>query len=209
MSINTSYGLYECLQRLGFNVKIQGEVLNLRISLDVKCEDPKIAAFVLKVPVVLSITDGVLEIDAGIYKLGDIDDHLREEFFITCLDLNSRIKPFAVALLSGTDDSAVVDEDEWPLILTTAFLVNDLSEEGVSYFMTTLESSLITCSRYLSFTSRDNLEDEDFKAVEVTDVVVTGEAVDEITGLGIVGPGNVDYEPSLTISNDNYDDGGA
>lgn len=76
-------------------------------------------------------------------KLGQVgDDHLTR-FAIAALDANSRISPFAYALLTETDNPDLEDEAEWPVVLTHSIPIGDLAREELESAMSSLVAALL------------------------------------------------------------------
>lgn len=85
-----------------------------------------------------------LVINCQVATLGDIPDKNVAEFAIACLDANSRIRPFAFATLTATDNPALDNPDKWPIVLTDSVPLGDLSDTELQAAMDNLWAALVS-----------------------------------------------------------------
>ncbi len=76
---------------------------------------------------VLNICDEDLVITCQVAKLGDLNEDSVAAAAIAALDANTRVRPYAYALISDADDVDLDDETQWPLVLTDSMPLGDLS----------------------------------------------------------------------------------
>ena len=82
-------------------------------------------------------------------RLGEVGKHLTK-FCVAALDANSRIAPFAYALLTDSDDPSLDDEKMWPVVLTHAVPLGDLSSSEMESAMRSLVGALLDSRSVLS-----------------------------------------------------------
>ncbi|VGO16489.1 hypothetical protein PDESU_05080 [Pontiella desulfatans] len=81
--------------------------------------------------------------------LGDIEEDLSAQFMLAALDANTAIRPFAFAVISDTDDPALAEPEQWPVVLTSSIPVGDLSEGELCVAMDGLWSALTAAAPVL------------------------------------------------------------
>ena len=90
-----------------------------------------------------------LEITCKIATLGYVLESKHEEFAMACLDLNSRILPYAVALLSDVDDDSLSGPEHWPIVLIDSIPLGDLSIDELSKEMDGLCQAILSSKQVL------------------------------------------------------------
>lgn len=115
--INGSSDVRTVVEELGFGID-QTSDISFVVKLGVK-DHPLLA--------IITVLDGELSIDCKLATLGEIGEDRISEFCLAALDLNSRIRPYAFALISDSDDPSLGDPSEWPVVLTNSVPIGDLS----------------------------------------------------------------------------------
>jgi hypothetical protein len=94
-------------------------------------------------PTVLTLDgEGSLVTTCRVARLGDVTD--LEKFLFLALDLNTRILPYAVGLLTEADGQEG-DEDDWPIVLCNSVPLGDLCADELAASMNGLFRALVTC----------------------------------------------------------------
>jgi len=97
-----------------------------------------------KVPAVLTVNaKNQLDITCQLATLGEIGEERAAEFAFGALDANTRIKPYAFALISGEDDASLENQEDWPVVLTDTVPLGDLSKEELDSAVTSLRAALL------------------------------------------------------------------
>jgi len=97
-------------------------------------------------PVVLTseTEDTHLIINCQVLKAGQIKEESFGEVCAMLLDMNTRINPFAYALITDQDDENQSNEAEWPIVLTDRIPFIDLSIDELNDSMESLRTALVT-----------------------------------------------------------------
>lgn len=85
-----------------------------------------------------------LIIACQVMKAGEVSEENFGEFCAMLLDLNSRLNPYAFALITDNDDEAQTDEGAWPVILTDRVPFVDFSLSELEDAISSLRSALVT-----------------------------------------------------------------
>ncbi len=72
-----------------------------------------------------------------------IAEDMREDFFLSLLDMNSQTLPFAFSVLTNIDGEGD-DRYEWPVVLIDSIPVGDISEDELLASMRSLSAALLT-----------------------------------------------------------------
>jgi hypothetical protein len=89
------------------------------------------------------------QITCLVTKLGQIDEDNLTHFAIAALDANSRIVPFAFALLTEATSTKANKVEDWPVVLVHAIPVGDLSRGELDSAMKSLVAALIASANVL------------------------------------------------------------
>ena len=130
-NINDVRTIAEVLSELGYEVVEGDNIVSTRIGGEEN-------AF----PVVLTISGDQLKIDCQVAKSGQIVESKAADFAWAALDANTRIVPFALGILTSSDDPSHDNEDEWPIVLTDTIPLGDLSRSELEYAMDGLEKAI-------------------------------------------------------------------
>src|SRR5262245_42008580 len=95
------------------------------------------------------------QITCRVAKMGDVPEDKLAAFALAALDANNRISPFAYALITDTDDPALDDENQWPLVLVAAFPIGDFSVRELSSAMQRLLAALLDARNVLEMIQHD------------------------------------------------------
>ena len=141
-NINTLEQVADILETLGYEVELHAHSVLTKIG---GSENPFFA--------VLTIAEASKEliITCQLATLGDINENEDGllKFTISALDVNTSIRPFAFAIISDTDDSALDNEQQWPIVLTDSLPLGDLSERELEAGMRSLLAALAASSDVL------------------------------------------------------------
>jgi hypothetical protein len=98
-------------------------------------------------PCVILMDDTNLTISCEISTWGQmtsrISDEMKEDFFLSLLDMNSQTLPYAFSVLTDIDGEGE-DKSEWPVVLIDSMPVGDISEEELLASMRSLGAALLT-----------------------------------------------------------------
>ncbi len=83
-----------------------------------------------------------LSITCQLAVLGDVLDDRELEFTVACLDANTRVRPYAFAVITASDNPELDDPDEWPVVLTDSLPLGDLSPAELISSMDSLWAAL-------------------------------------------------------------------
>ena len=132
MSLSTLPEVAEALTALGYEAQITPDAVHAAVG---GAESP--------FPTVLTVDDGgSLAITCRLARLGDVAD--LERFLFVALDLNTRILPYAVGILTEADGQEG-SEDDWPLVLCNSVPLGDLSAGELAAAMDSLLQALVSC----------------------------------------------------------------
>lgn len=137
MSINTIAEVAETLEKLGYEVKLSDSAVMT-----------KVGGADMPFPTVITRNDADgLVITCRLALLKDVKE--LDKFMITALDANTRTLPYAIGLLTGSDNPELDNEEEWPVVLINSLSMADLSEAEVEDAMDSLLHAILTCSNEL------------------------------------------------------------
>ncbi len=85
-----------------------------------------------------------LMITCKLADIGDFDDDNIAAMALAALDINTCIRPYALAIISDTDDPDLDDEHRWPLVLTDSLALGDLCEDELAASMDALIQAIVT-----------------------------------------------------------------
>jgi hypothetical protein len=98
-------------------------------------------------PCVIVLDEDNLTVSCEIATWGSMTDRItpdmKDDFFLSILDLNSQTLPYAFSVLTdvdGEDD----DRSNWPVVLIDSMPVGDISEEELLASMRSLNAALMT-----------------------------------------------------------------
>ena len=98
-------------------------------------------------PCVILIDETNLTISCEITTWGQmierISSEMREEFFLSLLDMNSQTLPYAFSVLTDIDGEGE-DKASWPVVLIDSVPVGDISEDELLASMRSLNAALLT-----------------------------------------------------------------
>lgn len=70
-------------------------------------------------------------------------EDMKEDFFLSLLDMNSQTLPYAFSVLTDIDGEGE-DQNEWPVVLIDSMPVGDISENELLASMRSLSAALLT-----------------------------------------------------------------
>lgn len=118
----------DALERLGYEPTLNEESVSLTVG---------------QFPTVLTQNDdGDLVISCQLLTLGEIDQERLTEFAFSALDVNTRIRPFALSVITEHDDPSITEDESYPVILTNSVPMCDLQESEVEKAMDSLRAAL-------------------------------------------------------------------
>ncbi|NQZ58329.1 MAG: hypothetical protein HRT88_12790 [Lentisphaeraceae bacterium] len=91
---------------------------------------------------VLYLDNGKLNVSCEIAKLGEFADEKLPMLAFNALSGNTRIDPFAFAIIDTTDDSSLEEAEDYLLILTDTVALGDLSASELEFTMNSLWDAL-------------------------------------------------------------------
>jgi hypothetical protein len=139
MALSTLSQICEALEDRAYNCRIVGDAVVVMFGSDA-------APF----PVVLTVNGkNELVVTCQLAELGDIDEEKATEFAFSALDINSRISPYAVAIITSGDDPELAEAD-FPIILQDNIPLGDLCEEELESAMQSLSAAIVGCHDLLA-----------------------------------------------------------
>jgi hypothetical protein len=90
-----------------------------------------------------AVEDASLVINCQLARMGDFPEGNTGSFMLAALDANSRIRPYAFAVLTDSDDPSLDDPADWPVVLTNRIPLGDLSEGEVVVAMGNLWEAVL------------------------------------------------------------------
>lgn len=108
------------------------------------CDDAELSCIVAlgdpknPIPAVITVTEGQLTITCQLTTLGVIGEDQLTEFLVSALDLNTKISPYAVALISNDDE----ESHRWPVVLLDSIPLGDLQESELLSALSSLSIAL-------------------------------------------------------------------
>ena len=98
-------------------------------------------------PCVLLMDDTNLTINCEISTWGKmtsrISDEMKEDFFLSLLDMNSQTLPYAFSVLTDIDGEGD-NRESWPVVLIDSMPVGDISAEELLTSMRSLSAAMLT-----------------------------------------------------------------
>jgi hypothetical protein len=144
--IETLAEVHEALQSLGYRSTLRPGSVAVRVG-------------GRKHPFPAVVTHNTLinhfQITCQVARMGDVPEDKLAAFALAALDANNRTSPFAYALITDTDDPALDDENEWPLVLVAAFPIGDFSVRELSTAMQRLLAALLDARSVLELIKDD------------------------------------------------------
>lgn len=132
MALNTLPEIADALTVLGYEAQLSDNAVLVGVG-----------AAATPFPTVLTLDgQGSLAITCRLARFGNVRD--LDKFLFLALDLNTRIMPYAVGLLTDADGQEGSEED-WPLVLCNSIPLGDLSAAELASAMDTLLRALVTC----------------------------------------------------------------
>lgn len=107
------------------------------------------------IPAVLTIEEDVLTITCQLATLGELREENLLEFAFASLDVNSRITPFAISLITERDDASIADTSEYVVILVDSIPLGDFEQTELESAMQSLLTALIGCKEVIEVGCRE------------------------------------------------------
>ena len=118
----------EALEGLGYDVNHNEEAVHIAIGWT---NTPFTA--------VLTINDSnEVVINCSVAKLGDLNEDDVPTVQFALLDANTRIRPYAFGIISGSDNPDMNDAEQFPIVLTDSIPLGDLSTGELNSAMDSL-----------------------------------------------------------------------
>jgi len=118
----------EALMELGYNVVHSEEAVHMAVG---GMNTPFTA--------VMTINDSnEIVINCQVAKLGDLNEDDIPTVQFALLDANTRIRPYAFGIISGSDDTEMNDAAQFPIVLTDSLPLGDLSSGELNAAMDSL-----------------------------------------------------------------------
>lgn len=132
MALNTLPEIADALVALGHEAQLTTDAVHTAVG---GSDSP--------FPTVLTLDgEGSLVTTCRLARLGDVTN--LEKFFFLALEVNTRILPYAVGILTEADGQEG-SEDDWPLVLCNSIPLGDLSPAELASSMDSLFRALVTC----------------------------------------------------------------
>ena len=123
----------ELLESSGYEVEFVDGTIRLKVG---GMDEPFLAV------ITADDAGSQLAISCQLAKWGDIAEDRLLDFAVACLDANTRIRPFAFATITASDEPGLDDDDEWPIVLTNSVPLGDLSPDELQAAMDSLWAAL-------------------------------------------------------------------
>lgn len=123
------------LNKLGYNATFYNDFVSCQVG---GSKNPFMAILTI------NSEKNQLDINCQITKFGNISEDNLANFAIACLDLNSRIVPFAFATMTDEDSNENIEPEEWPVVLTDSVSLEDFSSEELKDEMESLLSAIMS-----------------------------------------------------------------
>ena len=107
------------------------------------------------IPAVLTVDDDELHITCQLATLGELREENSLEFAFAALDVNSRISPFAISLITERDDASLTDASEYVVTLVDTIPLGDFEQSELMSAMQSLLTALIGCKEVLEVGCRE------------------------------------------------------
>ncbi len=119
-NINSLDQVAQVLEQNGYAVQLEEDAVYTGVG---GSENPFTA--------VLSINDTTrqLLINCQLATLGDLEEEVLTATALAALDANTRVCPYAYAIISEADDPDLDNEQKWPLVLTDSMPLGGLSDD--------------------------------------------------------------------------------
>ncbi|HIC35281.1 MAG TPA: hypothetical protein EYO78_10765 [Gammaproteobacteria bacterium] len=128
-TINNLPQIQEVTERLGYEASLADDALIVKIG---------------KFPAILTIDGGRLSINCKVARAGDIPEANQADFATAALDANTRLSPYALAMITDIDDpSSEGQEDDWPIVLTDTIPLGDFEECELKSALSDLQAALV------------------------------------------------------------------
>lgn len=90
-----------------------------------------------------------IKINCQITKFGNIKEENLTNFAIACLDINSRIVPFAFATMTDEESHEDIEPEEWPVVLTDSVSMEDFSVVELKSEMNSLLTAIMSSRKVI------------------------------------------------------------
>lgn len=108
------------------------------------------------IPAVLTINRfNELQITCQLATLGELREENSLEFAFAALDVNSRISPFAISLITERDDESITDASEYVVTLVDTIPLGDFEQSELMAAMQSLLTALVGCKEVLEVGCRE------------------------------------------------------
>lgn len=111
-------------------------------------------------PCIILMDDTNLTISCEISTWGQmiskITEDMKEDFFLSLLDMNSQTLPYAFSVLTDIDGEGD-DRASWPVVLIDSIPVGDISEEELLASMRSLSAALLTAKNLFNVSLVESL----------------------------------------------------
>ena len=135
MSISTLKQVTDILNQKGFEVKEMDKAVAIAVG---DTEHPYVG-------VITNDDEGSFIIDCQVASKGDILDDNWANFCSLALDLNSRIAPYSLCILTDTDGEES-EENEWPILLRNKVTIGDLCDQeleaAIDHLLSAIQQSV-------------------------------------------------------------------
>lgn len=128
-TLNNLPQIKEAAERLGYEATLADDTLIIRIG---------------QFPAFLTIDDDHLCINCKIARAGDVPESNQAVFATSALDANTRLSPYAIAMITDIDDpSHEGSEGDWPIVLTDSIPLGDFEESELKAALVDLQAALV------------------------------------------------------------------
>ncbi len=134
-SLNNLPQIQEAAEQLGYRTSLVDDALVVRIG---------------PFPAILTIDEGRLSINCQVARAGDIPPNNQTEFAVAALDANTRLSPYALAMITDIDDpSSAGQENHWPIVLVDTIPLEDFEECELKSALSDLQAALVSSKEVL------------------------------------------------------------
>ena len=128
-TLNNLPQIQEATDRLGYHTSLNDDALVVKIG---------------QFPAILTIDEGRLSINCKVARAGDIPEANQAVFATAALDANTRLSPYALAMITDLDDpSSEGQEDDWPIVLADSIPLGDFEECELKSVLSDLQVALV------------------------------------------------------------------
>ncbi len=128
-TMNNLPQIKETAERLGYKAVLTDDALIVRIG---------------NFPTFLTIDQGRLCINCKIARAGDVPESNQAAFATSALDANTRLSPYAIAMITDIDDPSCEGlEEDWPIVLTDTIPLGDFEESELRAALVDLQAALV------------------------------------------------------------------